>query len=95
MFVNPVNLQNLGTLGVEQFPNRTSNDFFQNRIYSSLTLLTAKCFPLKRVLKNVIISYLFCSKLKFIGGGGATHLKPTTLILGLGFVSLLHLKCGL
>ena len=27
IYINPVNLQNLGTLGVEQFPGRTSNNF--------------------------------------------------------------------
>ena len=35
IFVNPVNLQNLGTLRVEQFPNRTSNNCFLKRIFLS------------------------------------------------------------
>ena len=30
-----VNLQNLGTLGVKQFPNRTSNNFFLRSIFLS------------------------------------------------------------
>ena len=30
IFANPVNLQNMSTLGVGQFPSRTLNEFFLN-----------------------------------------------------------------
>ena len=35
IFVNPVNLQNLGTLEVEQFPNRAWYNFFLKIIFLS------------------------------------------------------------
>ena len=43
-----VNLQNLGTLGVEQFPNRTSNNFFLRSIFLSSMSVSIK----KKVSQN-------------------------------------------
>ena len=48
IFANPVNLQNMSTLGVGQFPSRTSNNFFLESIFPSSMSASIK----KKVSQN-------------------------------------------
>ena len=55
ILVNQVNLQNLGTLGVEQFPNRTSNNLKKKSGKSKLLMKRFLNFMRNPKLTHILV----------------------------------------